>query len=314
MSPTVLLAVLMVAGGVSAAVFVVLSQIEERQMIRETLRQLDGYEVESTRDQELLDPLRDRALAPLVTGLNGIGRRFTPAGYTDKVRQRFVWAGDPDPRSVDRFLAVRVITIALAFVAFLVVFVLGLLPVEGMPKLIVGGVLVGGLVMGPDSMLKKRVQARQHEIQITLPDVLDLLVISVEAGLGFEQALDRVIHSVPGALSEEFSRMLGETRAGANRSDAMRAMDDRVNVPGVAQLRDGDHPGRHLRCLDRSCPSEPVRGDADQASPVGRGAGPEGAREDDDPNGLLHLPGPLRGRARPCDPADQGRVVMPAPT
>lgn len=231
MSPTVLLAVLMVAGGVSAAVFVVLSQIEERQMIRETLRQLDGYEVESTRDQELLDPLRDRALAPLVTGLNGIGRRFTPAGYTDKVRQRFVWAGDPDPRSVDRFLAVRVITIALAFVAFLVVFVLGLLPVEGMPKLIVGGVLVGGLVMGPDSMLKKRVQARQHEIQITLPDVLDLLVISVEAGLGFEQALDRVIHSVPGALSEEFSRMLGETRAGANRSDAMRAMDDRVNVP-----------------------------------------------------------------------------------
>lgn len=231
MSPTVLFAVLMVAGGVSAAVFVVLSQVDERQMIRETLRQLDGYEVESTRDQELLDPLRDRALQPLVAGLNGIGRRFTPTGYTEKVRQRFVWAGDPDPRSVDRFLAVRVITIVLAFVAFLAVFLFGLLPLSGMPKLIVGGALVGGLVMGPDSVLKKKVQARQHEIQITLPDVLDLLVISVEAGLGFEQALDRVIHSVPGALTEEFSRMLGETRAGANRSDAMRALDDRVNVP-----------------------------------------------------------------------------------
>lgn len=231
MSPTVLFAVLMVAGGVSAAVFVVLSQVEDRQMIRETLRQLDGYEVESTRDQELLDPLRDRALQPLVAGLNGIGRRFTPTGYTEKVRQRFVWAGDPDPRSVDRFLAMRVITFALAFVAFLAVFVVGVLPLSGLPKLIVGGALVGGLVMGPDSVLKKKVQARQHEIQITLPDVLDLLVISVEAGLGFEQALDRVIHSVPGALTEEFSRMLGETRAGANRSDAMRALDDRVNVP-----------------------------------------------------------------------------------
>ena len=231
MAPTMILVALMVAGGVAAAVFVVLSQIEERQMIRETLRQLDGYEVESTRDQELLDPLRQRALQPFLAGLTGIGRRFTPVGYVEKVRQRFVWAGETDPTTVDRFLAVRVVTIALAVLAFVAIFILGLLPLSGMPKLIVGAAIVGGLVMGPDSVLNKKVEARQHEIQITLPDVLDLLVISVEAGLGFEQALDRVIHSVPGALSEEFSRMLGETRAGANRSDAMRAMDDRCNVP-----------------------------------------------------------------------------------
>ena len=231
MAPTMILVALMVAGGVAAAVFVVLSQIEERQMIRETLRQLDGYEVESTRDQELLDPLRQRALQPFQAGLTGIGRRFTPVGYVEKVRQRFVWAGETDPTTVDRFLAVRVVTIALAVLAFVAIFILGLLPLSGMPKLIVGAAIVGGLVMGPDSVLNKKVESRQHEIQITLPDVLDLLVISVEAGLGFEQALDRVIHSVPGALSEEFSRMLGETRAGANRSDAMRAMDDRCNVP-----------------------------------------------------------------------------------
>ena len=231
MAPTMILVALMVAGGVAAAVFAVLSQIEERQMIRETLRQLDGYEVESTRDQELLDPLRQRALQPFLAGLTGIGRRFTPVGYVEKVRQRFVWAGETDPTTVDRFLAVRVVTIALAVLAFVAIFILGLLPLSGMPKLIVGAAIVGGLVMGPDSVLNKKVESRQHEIQITLPDVLDLLVISVEAGLGFEQALDRVIHSVPGALSEEFSRMLGETRAGANRSDAMRAMDDRCNVP-----------------------------------------------------------------------------------
>lgn len=231
MSPTILLASLLVAGTVAAVVFVVLSQIEERQMIRETLRQLDGYEVESTRDQELLDPLKDRALKPFVDGLTEIGRKLTPVGYVEKVRQRFIWAGEPEAAKVDRFLAIRVVTIGLAVVTFILVFILGLLPLQGISRLVVGGALIGMLVLGPDSTLNRKVTKRQHEIQVTLPDVLDLLVISVEAGLGFEQALDRVIHSVPGTLSDEFSRMLGETRAGANRSDAMRTMDDRCNVP-----------------------------------------------------------------------------------
>jgi tight adherence protein C len=114
---------------------------------------------------------------------------------------------------------------------FLVVFVLGLLPFSGIMRLGFGALLMFALVMGPDATLNRRIAARRHDIQVALPDVLDLLVISVEAGLGFEQALDRVIHSVPGPLSDEFSRMLGETRAGANRSDAMRAMDTRCNVP-----------------------------------------------------------------------------------
>jgi tight adherence protein C len=81
--------------------------------------------------------------------------------------------------------------------------------------------------------LNKKVDVRRKELRNALPDTLDLLVISVEAGLGFEQALDRVIDNVPGALSVEFATVLGETRAGASRSDALRSMDQRCNVPEI---------------------------------------------------------------------------------
>ena len=78
-----------------------------------------------------------------------------------------------------------------------------------------------------------RQDQRSLPAQVSLPDIIDLLVISVEAGLGFEQALQRVITSVEGPLPDEFSRMLGEVRAGSTRAEAMRAMDARIEVPEV---------------------------------------------------------------------------------
>ncbi len=231
MSPVLLVSTLLLAGAIGTALHAVLSQIDERQMVRESLRQLNGYEVENQRDQQLLDPLKERALKPFLNGLTGLGRRFTPVGYVDKVRQKFVHMGNPDPVAVDRFLALRVATVVGAVGVFIAVFIVGLLPFDGNMRLAVGGFLMALLLIGPDTVINRKVEDRAKAIQRTLPDVLDLLTISVEAGLGFEQALDRVIHAVPGPLSDEFSRMLGETRAGAARADAMRAMDERCNAP-----------------------------------------------------------------------------------
>ena len=223
--------VALIGAGLAVIVYTVLSDVEEKSVVRSSLRQLDGYEVENVRDQELLVPLRQRAFVPLLHGLTGLGQRFTPVGYVDGVRQKFIYSGRPSAEVVDRFLAVRVVTVAAVPVVFLLAFFV--LPLSGKMPFLVFGMAAMALVLGPDAILNRRVEARQLAMQRQLPDILDLLVISVEAGLGFEQALDRTVKAVPGALSDEFARMLGETRAGSSRSDAMRALEGRTKVPEI---------------------------------------------------------------------------------
>jgi tight adherence protein C len=228
-----LIGLALVGGAIMLAIYAVLSQVNEKSVVRNSLRQLDGYEVENVRDQELLAPVTERAVAPVLTGLTNLGRRITPVGYTDSVRQKMIRAGDGTNDAVDRFLAIRVITIAAVIPIIWFAFFWNPLGLSGMPQYLVFAILLFAALVGPDAMLNRRVEERQHDLRVKLPDILDLLTISVEAGLGFEQALDRTISAVPGSLSDEFSRMLGEVRAGASRADAMRALDQRTNVPEV---------------------------------------------------------------------------------
>jgi len=224
-----LLAVIGIGAAVFLVIFAVGAQADERSIVRSSLRQLEGYEVENVRDQELLNPLRDRAIAPALQGLTDLGRRFTPVGYVDKVRMKFVYAGEPNADAVDRYLATQVLAVAIG----VVVTIFAIFSLTGMLRfaVILFGLLLGFL--GPSATLNRRVADRQHQLRIKLPDILDLLTISVEAGLGFEQALDRTVSAVPGPLSEEFARMLGEVRAGSSRADAMRALEVRCHVPEV---------------------------------------------------------------------------------
>lgn len=223
------LALALLAVAVGVGIFTVLATADEKATVRASLRQLDGYEVDNVRDQELLRPMKDRAVVPVLERIVELGRRFSPDGYAEKVRTRLTASGNSSPDAVDRFIAIKVVGFALAPVMVILVF--GVLGMSGMMGLVVAGLLAAVMVYGPDAILNRRVEERQTEIRTKLPDVLDLLVISVEAGLGFEQALDRTVSSVPGALTREFARMLGEVRAGASRADAMRAMERRTDVP-----------------------------------------------------------------------------------
>jgi tight adherence protein C len=225
---------LIAVGGMFAAILVAtvafLSAGNERREVRDALRNLAEYELPANmREQEMLKSIQERVVAPFVRRLSAIFGRFTPTGYTQAVRERLIQAGNPAGLDADRFMTLKVFG-ALSIV-FWPWFAFMFAELGGFYGLIVTGLLWAISFFGPDVYVQRKTDQRQYEIATRLPDVLDLLVISVEAGLGFEQAIDRTVEAVPGALADEFRRMLQETRMGATRAEALRAMDERTQVP-----------------------------------------------------------------------------------
>ena len=173
----------------------------------------------------------ERALAPVLRKTVDLGRSFTPPGYVKNVQRRLTLAGRSHRVDLDRFLAGRLVTVAAIPVMLGLVV---LLPVASRTRFILFLFVAVLLALGPEAILNRRVQARQDAIRVQLPDILDLLTISAEAGLGFEQALSRTVVTVPGALSDEFARMLQETRLGMSRREALEGIAERTDV---AELR-----------------------------------------------------------------------------
>jgi tight adherence protein C len=198
---------------------------------RAAIDRLGVYGKDALREETLARPLSERALAPLVLGLGKYLNRFTPLGYMQKIQHKLLLAGSPANLDASSFIVIKVFTTMIGIVlAFFAQSVAG----SFMQRLfLLGAPLLLGF-FGPDAWVRRKIDERRTLMQKALPDVLDLLVISVEAGLGFDSALARVVGTVPGPLSEEFFRMLQETRVGVSRRDAMRHLLDRTDL---AELR-----------------------------------------------------------------------------
>ena len=182
--------------------------------------------LQPTRSEVLDAGFNERAIAPVVQRFGRFAMRFTPQGWAQRTNQRLTVAGWYPRIDANSWAAIRVMVVVGTIV--LIAAVAGLLP-PGQKVLLSLFILALG-ILGPDSILTRRVDDRKKAIERDLPDVIDLLVISVEAGLGFEAALGRVVQNVPGDLSDEFSRMLQETRVGVSRNEAMKKLAERTNV------------------------------------------------------------------------------------
>jgi tight adherence protein C len=156
-----------------------------------------------------------------------LARRLSPPGYLAAVQRRLTLAGKGRTLDANRFLALRLVTLVLIVPAFLL---LSFAELPGLYRLLAFFLLASLLGLGPEAGLNRAVAERQDNIRQDLPILVELLMISVEAGLGFDQAMVRSIGSVPGPLGEEFSRFLGEVRMGSDHREALEAIDRRTDV------------------------------------------------------------------------------------
>lgn len=180
------------------------------------------------REQEMGEDFGTRVMVPVVARAGRFAKRITPLDTRDKLTKKLVLAGSPTGWDAERVLAFKVIGAVVGFVASVVLTQLLDLAPFLQVVVIVLVTFVGFIV--PDSVINNRVEERKREILRTLSDTLDLLTISVEAGLSLNAAIAQVVRNVPGVLSSEFARMLQEIQLGVPRSEAFRNLAERTDV------------------------------------------------------------------------------------
>ena len=226
-----LLIALATAGGV-LLVFWAIAGRTKGDAVQARLAQLGSMQAKTLEEIELQQPFFDRTVRPMAIRLSGIGRKFTSAKKIGRTEKRLAQAGNPgDLRTVD-FLGMKVVVGgAGAGVARLGV-VMGNMPF-GFIAAAAGGVIG---FFAPEFWLTRRIKKRRKLILLAVPDTLDLLTISVRAGLGFDAALGKVVEKTKGPLADEFRRALAEIRMGKARREALRDLSGRANVRALSNF------------------------------------------------------------------------------
>jgi tight adherence protein C len=207
-----------------AALWVAMGRNHRPIEVLQAQLQSAGVEVRRARTD---GPFRERILAPVAGAISDLVRRVTPVGWLEKTERKLILAGSPPTWTAERLILTKFMAAA---GGVSLGYLLGarddphMLGVFWMPILGLIGYLVPGV------MLTSAVTTRQESIRRSLPDTIDLLTISVEAGLAFDAALLHVRRTMKGPFSEEIGRMLHEIQLGVSRSDAFRHLSARTEV------------------------------------------------------------------------------------
>ncbi|NLY56774.1 MAG: type II secretion system F family protein [Firmicutes bacterium] len=229
---TIVLPIMVFACVTSVVLFFYLAGQEREQEVGERLRRLmvnPGKDY-SERERLLAEPFVKRLIRPVLKRVARSAAKLAPEEQRERLRNQLALAGYPAGLQVADFLAVKaILAVSLGVLGYLLL--KEVLPAQALSAALATGIL--GYI-GPDFLLQNAVRQRQKMIRKALPDVIDLLTVSVEAGLGFDSALAKVIEKMEGPLIGEFSRTLQDMRLGKPRRTALRDLAERTKVDDLA--------------------------------------------------------------------------------
>lgn len=230
--------ILLVTGvlGIFAGIFLSLTAVgvftNEARGVSKSLAVVNAFSTAPQAMKDELEPgFQDRVLDPFIGRFTSLGRRLTPSGYSERILAKLNVAGNPPGWTVDRVLSLKAIGIGAGLLLGVLFAALlgkgfGFMAATGLVGVVAG-------YFGPNLYLYQKGYDRTAKMLRALPDALDLLTISVEAGLGFDAAVSQVARNTDGPLANEFARVLQEMQIGLGRSNALRAMGERSNLPDL---------------------------------------------------------------------------------
>ncbi len=206
-------------------------RVEQIQAVRPTFDPS-----QSVVSRQLQRPFSERVIEPIVKAVGRLAVNLAPQGMIENVRKQLNAAGNPNGLTEPIFLLVRGLCILLGVGIGFWLYTRVLADAAPILHMTVPLFAVFVIGMLPDYMLQNKIKARQYIIRKSLPDTLDLLVVSAEAGMGLDSAIAEVIQRKDGPLVEEFERALIEVRLGKRRREAWQDMADRVQVEELSAL------------------------------------------------------------------------------
>lgn len=194
-----------------------------------------GYGPGTHRVRDLSLPFSQRVIVPIVRSFVRLGAALTPASMMERTEARLTLAGNPYGLRATQFVSIFVVLGGGAALLYIGVITIALGRAMERGNYFAALALLGLVIYGlPTLWLSMQIASRQKRIEKSLPDALDLITISVEAGLTLEAALARVVSRSKGPLADEFGRALQETNLGKARATALRDVSKRT---GVADLQ-----------------------------------------------------------------------------